>query len=93
MYLFSEHLTCFFSTASFTEESVAFKTGFWPTTATGADSQRPTHGAWSTRTSFPRLVESFSIKSSEPKSAHEIESHTRTVSAGGAGSPSFTTSK
>src|SRR6185295_11973828 len=46
------------------------------------DSQRPTQGACSTRTSLPRVLESFPANSSAPKSAHESESQTLTVSAG-----------
>src|SRR5258706_3556694 len=93
MYCDSGHLNFFFSTDKQTESTVAFRTGNCPTTATGADSQRPTQGAWSTRTSLPRVLARSLIRISEPKSAHESESQTRTVSAGGGGSPSFTTSK
>ena len=64
--------------------------GFCPTTTQGATSQRPTHGACRTRTSLPRFIFSSSWA---PASSHAIESHTRTVSAGGGVSPSFTTSK
>ena len=66
----------------------------WPgSMRTGACSQRPTQGAWSTRTSAPRIPGSLSRSVCDPASSHAIESHTRTVRAGGAVSPSLTTSK
>jgi hypothetical protein len=76
-----------------TRSTVARGTGFCPTTATGAVSQRPTHGVRSTRTSFPRMAGNLSSSSSDPANSHAIESQTRTVIDGGAGSPSRTTSK
>ena len=69
-----------------TWSAVACGIGFWPTTATGAVSQRPTHGACSTRTSVPRSAGSCRRAAScDPASSQAIESQTRTVIAGGAG--------
>ena len=59
--------------------------GFWPTTATGAVSQRPTQGACSTRTPVPSSAGSFASNSCDPARSQAIESHTRTVIAGGGG--------
>ena len=61
--------------------------------AAGACSQRPMQGACSTRTSLPSSFGSLSSSALAPASSHDSESHTRTVIAGGAASPSFTTSK
>src|SRR6185436_15893866 len=83
----------FVLTSAATFYAVARGTGFCPTTATGAVSQRPTQGACSTRTSFPSTPGSVSSSERDPARSHEIESQTRTVIAGGAASPSFTTSK
>jgi hypothetical protein len=51
------------------------------------------HGAGSTRIAGPSRACSDASSAFEPASSHEIDSHTRTVSSGGAASPSFTTSK
>ena len=80
-------------TSAVTFSVVACGTGFCPTTATGAVSQRPTHGACRTRTSVPSEAGSAASSSREPAISHAIESQTRTVIAGGGVSPSFTTSK
>ena len=93
MYRVSEQEKDFLEKASTTFPTVAFPTGFCPTTTQGATSQRPTHGAGSTRTSRPRTPGSFSSRASAPAMAHEMESQTRTVSGAGERSPSFTTSK
>ena len=65
-----------------TFSAVACGTGFWPTTATGAVSQRPTHGACSTRTPSPSSAGSVFSSSCDPASSQAIESQTRTVIAG-----------
>ena len=51
------------------------------------------HGARTTRTPGPSLFGSSANSRSAPLSAQESESQTRTVTAGGGVSPSFTTSK
>ena len=81
------------STAADTSSAVACGIGCWPTTATGAVSQRPTHGACITRTPAPSRLCSVASSSREPASSQAIESQTRTVIAGGGVSPSLTTSK
>jgi hypothetical protein len=55
-----------FDTSAEIFSAVAWGTGFWPTTAAGAISQRPTHGAWSTRTSVPSSFGSDSSNACEP---------------------------
>jgi hypothetical protein len=72
---------------------VACGTGFWPTTAAGACSQRPTQGAASTRTSRTEQAGSFCQQRCAPAISHDRPAQTRTVSAAGAASPSLTTSK
>ena len=62
---------------------VAQGTGFWPTTAAGACSQRPMQGAAITRTSRPSRAGSFCSSCCAPASSQERPSHTRTVSACG----------
>ena len=69
-------------TASATHSAVACGMGFWPTTATGAVSQRPTQGACSTRTPAPSRAGSFASNSREPARSQAIESQTRTVIGG-----------
>ncbi len=71
--------------------TLACGSGFCPTTAAGAVSQRPMQGACSTRTSFPRMPGSFASSSLAPAISQAIESHTRTVIAGGGTSPSLIT--
>ena len=51
------------------------------------------HGARTTRTSGPNRSGRMRSRCSAPAMAQESESHTRTVTAGGGLSPSFTTSK
>ena len=67
--------------------------GLRPTTAAGACSQRPMHGAPMTRTAPASSPASAVRNSSAPAILHDSVSHTRTVIGGGADSPSFTTSK
>jgi len=74
-----------------TAEAEARSTGLRPTTATGAASQRPTHGALTTRTSCPALPARRASSSPAPAISQASESHTRTVSGGGWRSVSFTT--
>src|SRR5207237_1087694 len=76
-----------------TPSAFAWPNAFCPTHTAGASAQRPMHGARSTRTSGPTSDGSFAMRSSAPAIAHESVSHTRTVTFGGAFSPSFTTSK
>ena len=65
-----------------------------PSWTTGAWSQRPMQGARSTRMRAGSSSASSAARSaSAPASWQGSESHTRTVSVGGAGSPSRTTSK
>ena len=72
---------------------VACITWTCPTAQTGARSQAPMQGARTTRTSGPSVFGRFCRRCSAPAMAQESESHTRTVTAGGGVSPSFTTSK
>ena len=82
----------FFCTANVrTVSASALATGFCPTTATGAPSQRPTQGTRCTRKSFS--FSSAAINFSHPANSQLTESQTRTVTAGGAAAPSLTTSK
>ncbi len=81
------------STAAFTLSASAWKIWRCLTTATGALSQAPTQGAWMTRTSGPRIDLSCAVRAPDPFISQVIESQTRTVRAGGASSPCFTTSK
>ena len=83
----------FAAIASATAAAVARSTGLRPTTAAGACSQRPMHGAGSTRTPAARSASTSRSSASPPASLHDSVVQTRTVSAGGAASPSFTTSK
>jgi hypothetical protein len=71
-------------TSSATFSVVALGTGFWPTTAAGACSQRPMQGAAITRTSRPSMAGSFCSSCCAPASSHDRPSQTRTVSACGA---------
>ena len=80
-------------TARCTAATLAPPIGFWPTTATGAVSHRPTHGTGWTRTPAPSFACSSANNGCAPANSQLIESHTRTVSRGGGVSPSFTTSK
>ena len=80
-------------TARCTAATSAPPIGFWPTTATGAAAQRPTHGTDWTRTAGPSAVSRPVSRDCAPANSQLIESHTRTVSRGGGVSPSFTTSK
>ena len=82
-----------FLTSAATLAASAQGSGCRPTVAAGACSQRPMHGAGSTRTPGPSSAGSFSSSARAPAISHAIESHTRTVTAGGAASPSITTSK
>ena len=86
-----------FVTPSFTTvatfSAVAWPKAFWPTQTAGASSQRPMQGAAITRTFGPSVALSRSSSPSAPAMRQESVSHTRTVSFGGAASPSFTTSK
>jgi len=76
-----------------TEDPVACIAWTWPTAQTGARSQAPMQGARTTRTFGPSVFgKSFSSRSA-PAMAQDSESQTRTVTAGGGVSPSFTTSK
>ena len=62
--------------------------------ATGALSQRPMQGARTTRTlGAERVLQARASSCSAPAMAQVRLSQTRTVSGGGGGSPSFTTSK
>jgi hypothetical protein len=81
------------STAFFTAASVACPNAFCPTHTAGASAQRPMHGAAITRTLGPTSFGSLSRSCCAPAMRHDRVSHTRTVTAGGADSPSFTTSK
>jgi len=81
------------ATAASTASGVARSTGRWPTTATGAAWQRPTQGTRWMLTSAPALPCSVSISLSAPNSSQLTDSQTRTVSRGGRGASSFTTSK
>ena len=76
-----------------TVPTVARSIGLRPTTAAGACSQRPMHGAPMTRTSDPQALATAAWSASDPAIWHESVSQTRTVKAGGGVSPSFTTSK
>ena len=59
----------------------AARTGFWPTTAAGACSQRPMQGAAMTRTPGPRSSGRRASRSCAPAISHDRLSQTRTVSA------------
>ena len=74
---------CPAATAAVTASGVACAIGLRPTTATGACSQRPTHGAGITRTLAPRPLRNASISRGAPASSHDSDSQTRTVSGGG----------
>ena len=84
-------------TAACTASAVADGIALWCTTATGACSQRPTHGAGITRTPVPSSAGRRRNRSCAPAISQLRPSHTRTVSAGGAltrpSGPSFTMSK
>ena len=81
------------ATVAMMVSQLAFGTGFCPTTAAGACSQRPTQGAAITRTSRPSRAGSLASRSLAPAISQDSPSQTRTVSAGGTASPSLTTSK
>ncbi len=81
------------ATAAMTASTLARSIGLRPTTAAGACSQRPMHGAPMTRTSGPQALATAACSASDPASWHDSVSQIRTVSAGGGLSPSFTTSK
>src|SRR5450830_663368 len=70
-------------TLAVTSSTVALGTGFWPTTAAGACSQRPMQGAAMTRTSWPRIDGSFASRSLAPALSQEGPSQTRTVNPAG----------
>ena len=73
--------------------TVARSTGLRPTTAAGACSQRPMQGAPITRTPGQSACSHAARSASAPAIWQDSVSQTRTVSAGGGVSPSFTTSK
>ena len=72
-------------TSAATFSAFACGTGFWPTTATGAVSHRPTQGAWQDANIRAEQTQATPASSSrEPAISHAMESQTRTVIAGGA---------
>ena len=81
------------STQARTRSTVAFVTWRWPTSATGASSQRPMQGARTTRTPSPTAAGRASSSAGAPRHSQVRLSQTRTVSGGGGLSPSITTSK
>jgi hypothetical protein len=79
--------------AAVTLERSALKVCTWPTAQTGARSQAPMQGARTTRTFAPSFSGNCASNFCAPAMAQDSESQTRTVTAGGDSSPSFTTSK
>ena len=75
------------------DSASARSTWRWPTSATGAVSQRPMQGARTTRTSSPRLPARDSASESPPTSAQLRLSQTLTVTDEGGLSPSRMISK
>ena len=72
---------------------VAWDIWLCPTSAAGARSQAPMQGARTMRTSSPTLSSSAAIRASAPIISQVSESQTRTVTGGGRGSSSPSTSK
>ena len=93
MYAVRAGSVCLPAIAAMTASGVARSIGLRPTTAAGACSQRPMHGAPMTRTPDPQALSSAACSASDPAIRHDSVSQTRTVSGGGGVSPSFTTSK
>ena len=81
------------ATAAATLSTVACSCSAWPMAATGALWQPPMQGARTTRTPGPSRAGSSASSCCAPDSAQVRLSQTRTVSGGGAGSPSMTMSK
>ena len=81
------------SAASAMVSTVASSIWRWPTSATGACSQRPMQGARSTRTSAPSRAGRAASRAWAPCISQLRESQTRTVRAGGGVSPSVMMSK
>ena len=81
------------ATAFATLSTVACSCSAWPIAATGALWQPPMQGARTTRTLGSSAPFSSASSRSAPIMAQVRLSQTRTVSGGGAGSPSITMSK